>query len=119
MFYLYLIKIVLLIRYVIFSTGTDIFLDRISSESKDLLLSKIQLATSNLVSYVNNSQNSSSKQSIPRQSWSFQQKKIIASYFKIHIKNKQPPKRLEIEDFVKRHPDLFKGRIYTCKLNLI
>lgn len=64
-----------------------------------------------------------------RQSWTPEQKKIIADYFSNHIKEKRPPKQKEVMEFLDLYPNNFTNRtwttikavvfnIYTGKLNV-
>lgn len=59
------------------------------------------------------SSNSSKANAVIRQSWTAEQKHRIAHYFKTHIKNKQAPKKSEVDEFMNEHPNLYKGRKWT------
>lgn len=47
--------------------------------------------------------------------WTKDQKKIISTYFANHIKNKQAPKKHEIEEFIIEHPDFENRNWATIK----
>ncbi|XP_063923052.1 uncharacterized protein LOC135137359 [Zophobas morio] len=42
--------------------------------------------------------------------WTEKQKSVVTTYFKDHIKKKQPPKRLECEKLIATHGDLFQNK---------
>ena len=50
---------------------------------------------------------------LDRQSWSREQKKIVSDYFKEQINMKKPPKKCEVEEFLKLYPELFNNRKWT------
>lgn len=50
-----------------------------------------------------------------RQTWSSKHKKIIAKYFKEHIKTKTSPKKHEIEEFIEKYPELKDVKWTTIK----
>lgn len=42
--------------------------------------------------------------------WTAEQKNIVKKFFKLHIKNKKPPKRSECEDLIQSYPDPLKNK---------
>lgn len=62
------------------------------------------------------------RQKIARIRWTKEQRQVITSHFKIHIKNKQAPRKHEVEELIKKHKTFFKDRnwvkikavVYNC-----
>ncbi|KAI4468093.1 hypothetical protein MML48_2g00016494 [Holotrichia oblita] len=50
---------------------------------------------------------------IIKQSWTTQEKQIIAKHFSGHIKSKRAPTQVEISEFIKEHPNNFQNRKCT------
>lgn len=50
---------------------------------------------------------------IMKQSWTTNEKQIIAEHFSGHIKTKRAPTQVEISEFMKVHPNNFKNRKWT------
>nr|CAI5844350.1 unnamed protein product [Callosobruchus analis]CAI5867305.1 unnamed protein product [Callosobruchus analis] len=48
-----------------------------------------------------------------KQTWSAEQKKIIAEYFADYIKKKQAPKQFEVNKLIKQYPEMFASRKWT------
>lgn len=53
------------------------------------------------------------KTKIVHQTWTVEQKKVIADFFSDNIKRKIAPKRYDIKELVTLHPNLFKDRRWT------
>lgn len=48
-----------------------------------------------------------------RGKWTLEQKKILKTAFRDHIKNKRAPRKEETELFMKKHGDLYKDKSWV------
>lgn len=64
----------------------------------------------------------SEKTKMRRNRWTEKEKKIMKDFFKKNIKNRQAPKKNEVEEFKTQYPNLFKNKgwviikafVYNC-----
>lgn len=45
--------------------------------------------------------------------WTSQQKKVVLEFFKVHVKNRKPPKRAECDTLIQKFPDLLQNKSWT------